>query len=488
MASHYCALGHRCQADRLTLLKNPWYEPSDPDPPVLHARHGLGYTIKFANGMTQNYSFQGTVDGELTNYVTLNRRDQITQIQHAGGTNPSQSGTYANGTPWWCGVDRGDACYRYSGQGGSVSITPLQGKLVLSVDSTEVASGSTVKFTMDSSVVEGQRLPIVADSVRWIPDRDSEGGEYSEAQPQGACTWINPLQSTRRILGDGRLEIVGRVNGTRHVVSQAVKVRTPHLRLVGSKLSVAKGENVTFTATWSDGITVTNAEVWQWKFRPDSGTDITGQCGQWNPCTRAIQQSGTMTLTASKNGVLRTARTRVNVVPCPTNDTILDNPKIRKALDSLWKLSDVTAQYPMHAYDSLGTTIVRIGDFNPLTDDGCTNYPRPPQPPPGFPVAWFHTHPASVNQTVNCNPKQSKVYSKQFGGPSHLDWQHAANNAPQFVMDADNIYRMDKYPWQFQYWDEGTTKSGGKTLVPQDSLWKPLYKEHPRKVDGCTRV
>lgn len=370
-----------------------------------------------------------------------------------------------------------------------MSITPLQGTLVLSADSTEVASGSTVTFTIDSSVVEGRRLPIVPDTTRWIPDADTAGGEYSEAKPQGACPFSsNPLKCAMKIYGDGRLEVVAHVNGFRHVASQAVKVRTAHLRLVASKMSVAKGENVSFTVTWSDGHTPVAVERWQ--FFPDSGTDITGYCPNWHTptCTKAIQQSGTMTVSSRRDGALRTARARVNVVPCPTNDTLLDNPRVRKAIDSLVVLGELTSTQPkerrMEAFDSLGTVVVRFATFNPLTDNGCQVAAEPPLNGPDIRLAIFHLHTAAPGDTANCSPTEKLVLEDRFGGPSGHDWREAAKSGiREYVINPEGIQRMNAIPDLPIYW----WKFRDGKMYPTAEALDQYLKDYPRVVGGCIR-
>jgi hypothetical protein len=55
-------------------------------------------------------------------------------------------------------------------------------------------------------------------------------------------------------------------------------------------------------------------------------------------CTNFVAQSGIVVVTGTVGGTTLTTTVHVAVIPCPTQDSILDNPYIRKDLDSLWRL------------------------------------------------------------------------------------------------------------------------------------------------------
>lgn len=468
------------------------YPVSDPSPAVLYARHGLGITVKSGSNVASNLAFPGTTDGALTMFVTLDRNARISRAFHAGGTNGAQSGTWpSDGTPWQCGTQYSDPCYKYVGTGGSVSIMPLEGTLVLKADSTTVSIGSTVKFTIDSSVVEGKSLGIEVDTVKWIPDAESEGGEYTEARAAYACAFSGwPLSCSKQILGSGTLEVVAHVNGFRKVQSKHIKVKEGQLILTADKNSIAKGETVEFKASWSDGHLP--IQIDQWKFVPDTTPDVTGACAStFNPCKRAILQNGSMTVTVLRNNVKRTARARVNIVPCPTYDSILDHPKLRKAIDSLFKLADVNGANPkerwMEAFDSLGTTVVRIAPVNPNYDDLCNAFKYPDLQGPGRKVASFHIHPVAPLDPLHCPGKDPGVASDKFGGPSEQDWQsRRGQTVPEYIINPKQIQRMDLPPDEAQYWEE---RRGSDKIVrkyPTENV-KQFLTNHARTTNGCSR-
>jgi hypothetical protein len=476
-------------------------EAANPVPNPLKAQNGLG--VRVGGGSTPyQVPFQAAGDTSKT-YVTLNSGEVIWQAYAGGGTQPNQGGTRADGTPWQCGPSVSNYCYAYSG-GGSVTITPLQGDMHLSVDSSTVSIGSGVKFTLTADTVEGRALPIQVDTAQWIPAPTDSGGEPSEAAGNFACAFSGaPLQCTRQILGSGSLRIVAHVSGFRKVVSQPVAVREGHIVLTASRSFVRRqGDSVSFTASWSDGAPMV---IDTWSFLPDSGTNTTFGCpAAQNPCKRPIQQSGYMQVKATRASKFRTAKTHVTVVPCPTNDSILDTPNVRKGLDSLWKLSNaedpVTAnrkERSMKIYDSSGTIVVRIAPFDSATDGPCKNTLKTPNPVPGILIAQVHTHPAHINDEMDCEPGRRIRYSGQFGGPSWLDWGGATTSTVQYVIDADNTYRFTGYPIVGNaYWtpilDPHTglprlDASGDTLKAPTSNAWKNYYQKKSRKSDSCVR-
>lgn len=120
-------------------------EASDPQPNPLEARHGLG--IRVGGSSSYQAAFPNQANPAKM-FITLNSGEVIWQAYAGGGTQPNQGGTRTDGTPWQCGPSVNNYCYAYSGT-GSVTITPLQGDMHLTVDSSTVSIGSGVKFGPD---------------------------------------------------------------------------------------------------------------------------------------------------------------------------------------------------------------------------------------------------------------------------------------------------------------------------------------------------
>lgn len=310
-------------------------EAANPVPNPLEPRHGMGVGISQPSG-SRSVNFPN-VDGEAKMYITLASGEAIWMAYAGGGTQPNQSGTRADGTPWQCGPSVNNYCYLYSGSGGSVSITPLSGGLRLSVDSSKVSIGSTVRFTISTDTVETYPLPLQVDSVNWVPAAEADSGESTEAKKYTACVFSGN-SCTKTILGTGNLEVIAHVNGYRKVKTQRVSVREGALTLTAVPASVTTGGNVSFTARWSDG---TSVSPWKWNWLPDSGASTVQACpSNVASCTKPVNQSGKMVITAVRNGVFRTARAHVNVVPCLTGDNALDDPDVRRDFAAMMRLSN----------------------------------------------------------------------------------------------------------------------------------------------------
>jgi hypothetical protein len=175
------------------------------------------------------------------------------------------------------------------------------------------------------------------------------------------------------------------------------------------------------------------------------------------PCTTAVRENGTMTVSILRGGVRRTAKVHVTAVPCVTNDSILDDPVVRRFADSLWKLSNWTdtasrVERAMSVVDSAGVTIVRIKPVDPTIDNPCRSTVSSISGSGLTLLAIFHTHPAAPGDTVNCHDGTTvNGYSKQFGGPSPADWHIAHDDTHpgpsvvpnRYVIDPTNVYHYD---------------------------------------------
>ena len=274
---------------------------------------------------------------------------------------------------------------------------------------------------------------------------------------------------------------------------------------------VVPGTSITYTAaaapsTIGNPATATPFSVTQWVYTDSAGSRACSTVTATS-CTIVANASGTVTVTAVVNGEQQTRTQTVTVVPCPTGDAVLDSLAVRKGLDSLWKLSNATdpvtanrQERSMNVYDSAGFTVVRIEPFDPATDGPCVNQPKADVPPPGTLIAQVHTHPAHVNEILECKPGKFVKYANQFGGPSGPDWASATHSPPKYVLDADNTYRHSGYPSNTadrRYWspvlDPSTMlpkvdpATGDTTFAPAGTAWRGYYKKEPRKKGSCIR-
>ncbi|HEX8849114.1 MAG TPA: hypothetical protein VF761_06255 [Gemmatimonadaceae bacterium] len=382
-------------------------------------------------------------------YLTLVSGDYISRAQSNGGTQPDLLGRNADGTTWQCGPSVHDYCYRYSGS-GHVDVTPLPAVTPrMDVDSPTVAIGQTVRFTIRRDTVEGYVLPIDIDSVGWTPAAPGDGGESTEATKFGACQFASladgSLQCAKKIKGAGSLNVTLHVNGFRKTVGADVAIKgNATLTLTAVPSAVKSGNNVTFTARWTDDSTVV---PWQWQWYPDSGASTVGGCSSGSPiCVRSITQSGTMEIQSYRNNVLRTARAHVNALPCPpiNNDSVLNDASVRRDIAGLMRAShpELSPEENLNASNwndpnSTNTRkeramwIVRRanGDYYTVpgrltSTTGCSSTVDPNQEgdivaglqPGDRIVAYVHTHPALPNDPLygDC--------IVHFGGGANLDY------------------------------------------------------------------
>ena len=235
---------------------------------------------------------------------------------------------------------------------------------------------------------------------------------------------------------------------------------TDQLSLSVDKPSGAPNYLAVFTVRNSDS---TDVLVDSWQFVPDSGAVFGVGCPtwtqgrQWN-CAMNVPVSGTMKVKVSvhyNHWVFKSVH--VTVVPCPTNDSLLDDAKIRLMLDSIWKLSnggnpdiDKRSERGFTVYDSVGRLVIRLSPLDTASSP-CQTAITEPYPPPGTVLAQFHVHPFTLNDSL---PRACEIgkglkggqylkYANSFGGPSEADWNRTSVVPPRpvYAFDKDSIYK-----------------------------------------------
>ena len=203
-----------------------------------------------------------------------------------------------------------------------------------------------------------------------------------------------------------------------------------------------------------------------------------------------------MTVDAIVNGVAQT-RSIVIVVngPCPTGDTILDDPATRAGLAAAWAASNSGSapasrlERGAYTFDSTGVHIYRLSPVD-TTDTPCRNANIPAVPYPGDPLWGEHTHLFTLGDTLpsSCNPPGSSPntmykYWNTYGGTSGGDWFRSWNDQqPLVAVDKDSIYRIYPYPI-----DSNQTPIGSWEYFPKPG-WQANYLSVPRVSGTCVRI
>jgi hypothetical protein len=213
-----------------------------------------------------------------------------------------------------------------------------------------------------------------------------------------------------------------------------------------------------------------------------------------NPCYTEVKESGTMTVTALVNGFELTKSVSVQVVPCPTADSLLDNLVLRAGLGAAWTQSNADAQIDsriergLYLFDSTSVYVFRLSPRDTV-DTPCINANIPTAPFPGRPVVGAHVHPFSLTDSLpaKCRPPgilpgEYTIYGNPFGGPSRGDWGRSWNEQlPLVVVDKDSLYRIYPHPMD-------STLISGKWKKHPSAGWESKYFAAPRVSGSCVRV
>ncbi len=174
------------------------------------------------------------------------------------------------------------------------------------------------------------------------------------------------------------------------------------------------------------------------------------------PCGYNIPMSGKVVAEVFLNGSWRSPSKHVIVIPCPTDDSLLDHPETRRMLDSAWDLgrsgTDMNQwrERAVASYDSSGKRIARLLPLDTLATP-CSNHIIDLVPAPGRKLMDSHLHPFAINDSLpracedsshHLQPNQYLRYGHKYGGLSGADWEHTTvTNLPVYAFDLDSMYR-----------------------------------------------
>lgn len=288
------------------------------------------------------------------------------------------------------------------------------------------------------------------------------------------------LQGSGTVLRSGPVPVFGSCGSNpchRYTGTQAVTI-TPveaELLLTPQSRSIQPGDSASFIASASPASVESHPVPWRvtgWLWLPDTGNADT-VCATSATCNLSSRQvSGTVRCDAIMNGEATTRQARLLVVPCPTNDSCLDEPHVRAGLRDAWNRSRSSGQ------ETGGVLYRRTTDgscfYIEVVDPNATacTYHAPsgnniPSYPDAVPIAYWHTHPSKTGEWLVCGPKKQGVAApySNGGGSGKLtdkkgDWA-SSKNAPIYTMSPIAAYRLDpngdgstpQYNPNFWFWN-----------------------------------
>lgn len=345
-------------------------------------------------------------------------------------------------------------CNTYTSNGQSVAIDRVVGTLSVTASPTTVNYNDTVTVTATVSAppTPGKTMEWTIDSTTWAP---AFGTQWAP------CNWShfvpnNNNQAVTRVCKkpftrSGTLTVYATVNAEKlQSPPIAIIVTPPKLKVTATPTIIQSTASVTFQASLTP-TTVTNWSPSGWTWRPDVGTGgiAPNNCNWWDKtCTRTISKQGWMKATATVGEYTLADSVKVWLIPCPTGDSIVDNPDLRMALIAHQDSSPTDGGgkerggLVVRNFATQRDSIVHLPN---LTRGSCyVAWPFQLQPlaPPGYIViAFWHTHWAPNG--FNCTDPQGNSWAADRG-LSKADWS-ASNilNCPLYTIDRSKIWRIN---------------------------------------------
>ncbi len=323
-----------------------------------------------------------------------------------------------------------------------------------------VDSLGTVRFT-----VSGDSAGTVTGNPTFLRGSMSKKSDGSWK----AVDYMDTLAPDSGFLYFKRYALDGECNGwVKYILagSQTITVDFPEIVVTSNHEFVPLGSSVQFTAT-AVGFSPSSGN-WFWSWEPVAGNSVSvGQCLGQTTCTYAPAGTGHMVVLAidADNLLYKGESAAIEIMPCPTPDSMLNHPKLRQALlqalDSSFVDSATHVRRERAGYVYRDTTRamwdpLALVLFHPVSLPGttpCTGTftPPPPNQGPWKLVAYFHTHPFSGGtastpadiKPANCPPDhRGRRYRP---GPSdNADWPTSDQlNVPGYIIDKEIVEWFD---------------------------------------------
>jgi hypothetical protein len=306
-----------------------------------------------------------TVDYNVTvNPATLNYNDTVTVTatvspSQVNGVNVPWGidsitwapafGTQANPCAWnnWVTPNPGTTtCRRPFTRSGTLTV-------FATVQGTHTTNALTLTVTPPTLKVTGAPASIVGpQSVTFTPAVTPSTVAWTPywywtpdvgTAPRGIDTYCNAGEKpcTRTISASGWMKVSATIGEYALADSAHVTETPPQFKVTAVPQNFVGTQSVTFTATPTPAPAGWYVRWWVWT--PDTGTSVIGCNWYDNPCTRPVSTSGSMKAMTVIGLDTLIASVHVSVVPCLTNDSILDDSRVRRKLALAWNNSNSNA-------------------------------------------------------------------------------------------------------------------------------------------------
>jgi hypothetical protein len=211
---------------------------------------------------------------------------------------------------------------------------------------------------------------------------------------------------------------------------------------------------VTFTGTIAPdslgGMQVPRAMRWFWRDSVSLGWDL---CHGSSTCVYTPPRTGRMWWSGTVNGEPDSLSASIQVIPCPTNDSLLDRPDFRKLFKQIYDSSGPTLPFLDRREHGGFLYIDQDADsliYKPFPVTGSNSSPcslqvmdYPAEPPPTWLVAIPHAHPSDSGTVVPPGVCRQAMAGGITGpGASPQDDALAESQMlPVYAVDSKYIYR-----------------------------------------------
>jgi hypothetical protein len=343
--------------------------------------------------------------------------------------------------------------------------------LTLAADSTTIYPDSPVRYSagVDLPNVHPSRWKVIR--WEWKPDDPSVAPNWSESKPD--TVHIGPMRWS------GTTTVVALIEGIEERASVHITVREPPqitMEATAAGMGAVVGVDPGTTINYKGRLASDSAAWWsrtswvKWTYKADDGTYWEGSYGSPTH-TGPIQKTGVVTIIASINGRTRTTSKRIRVVPCAINDSVYDEPAMRKLLSDTWDSTNaggaITARREGgggYLFRDPATGTVTRGFYPQASGSEPCRYEFPIAPAQGtFPDGskpWWafwrvHPHPWNAGEVIPgsmCPQTTGGITGSVALGPSDSDYKGADGNVTNALMDSGGITEFEGHPSDNTKW------------------------------------